>query len=353
MASEVKLTQTVKKGGCAAKVAAESLREILAGVTFPPIDSSVIVDGGTFDDAAIYKITDDVALVQTLDFFTPIVDDPYQFGQVAAANSLSDVYAMGGEPKTAMAILAFPLAILENSVITQVLQGASDKIKEAGANFVGGHSIDDETLKFGLSVTGTVHPNRIWTNSKARVGDRLILTKAIGTGTLMAGLKKGVYTEAMIDDALRSMAQLNRVLDLLSEDDLLSIHAATDVTGFGLAGHGMQLAEASNVSLAINIAAVPRFYETDKSLEMGNLTKAHASNRSYTLRSIAIDSLSDVEKLLAFDPQTSGGLLLSVAASQSGSMLAKLRTRFGSAEEIGEVVTAQAQRVLFQHAVNS
>ena len=183
----MRLTKTVQKGGCAAKVAAVELRKILSQVQFPPTDKNVLVDGGLFDDAAIYKVSNDVALVQTLDFFTPIVDTPNVFGKIAAANALSDVYAMGGEPKTAMAILAFPMATLESHIASEVLQGACDVMKEANVSLVGGHSIDDDTLKFGLSVTGFVHPERIWSNAKAKVGDVLILTKALGTGTLTAG----------------------------------------------------------------------------------------------------------------------------------------------------------------------
>jgi len=190
----IKLTQTVKKGGCAAKVPAIILRDILSGIKFPPKIPGVMVDGDQFDDAAIFKIDDSLSLVQTLDFFTPIVDDPKDFGAIAAANALSDVYAMGGRPKTCMAILAAPLAILEPKVIQDVLQGACDVIAEAKASLVGGHSIDDETLKFGLSVTGLVDTQKIWSNEGARAGDLLILTKPLGTGTICAGIKKELYT---------------------------------------------------------------------------------------------------------------------------------------------------------------
>ena len=194
----IRLTQTVQKGGCAAKVAAVELRKILGQVRFPPAAKELIIGAGTFDDAAVYQIQPDLALVQTLDFFTPILDSPRLFGRVAAANALSDVYAMGGRPSTAMAIFAFPLATMDNSVAVEVLQGAADAIEESGACLVGGHTIDDDTMKFGLSVTGFVHPDRVWSNAGARSGDVLILTKPLGTGTLTAALKRGEVTEAGI-----------------------------------------------------------------------------------------------------------------------------------------------------------
>ncbi|MGE3756132.1 MAG: selenide, water dikinase SelD [Pseudobdellovibrionaceae bacterium] len=334
---QIRLTQTVQKGGCAAKVAAAELRKILGQVRFPPVDSNVIVDGGLFDDAAIYKISSEIALVQTLDFFTPIVDSPNLFGKIAAANAMSDVYAMGGEPKTAMAIFAFPMATLDASIAVEVLQGASDAMAEAGVSFVGGHSIDDDTIKFGLSVTGHVHPDRVWSNSKARVGDKLILTKALGTGTLTAGLKRGAWSEADMTEALQSMGQINRILDLLSPTEHEAIHSATDITGFGLAGHAMQMARASKVSFNFDARSLPTFKKTKSSLQESFLTKAHRSNKDYTQGSCDFSRLSDIDALVMFDPQTSGGLLLSVAPDQASAVLEKLRKRFTAAACIGEV----------------
>lgn len=333
----IALTQTVQKGGCAAKVAASELRKILSQVQFPPPHEALLVDGGLFDDAAIYKITPEIALVQTLDFFTPIVDTPKLFGRIAAANALSDVYAMGGRPKTAMGILAFPLASLPESVIVDVMQGASDVIQEAQANFVGGHSIDDDTLKFGLSVTGVVHPEKVWSNATARVGDALILTKGLGTGTMTAALKRGEVKEAEIEEATASMGTLNNVVDFLSDESLAAIHAATDITGFGLSGHGMQLAQASQVCLEIRFESLPLFSRALEFLEKGFLTKAHRSNALYTESSLASGSLSPLQKLLLHDPQTSGGLLLSVAREQAPQVLSELQKKFTSARLIGEV----------------
>lgn len=333
----IKLTQTVKKGGCAAKVPAMILREILAGVQFPPKIPGVLVDGNQFDDAAIYKINDHVSLVQTLDFFTPIVDSPRDFGAIAAANALSDVYAMGGVPKTCMAILAAPLAVLEPDVIQEVLQGACDVIAEAQASLVGGHSIDDETLKFGLSVTGLVDTKKVWSNEGARPGDLLILTKPLGTGTICAGIKKGLFSESDFTEALTSMRKLNNVMDDLDTQELEAIHGATDITGFGLAGHGYQVAKASGVTLVIDHKKLPVFDLTYASLVANNLTKAHGSNREYTQSSIDFSPIDEIEKLVYFDPQTSGGLLLSVASHLAESIVNKLKVKFPKVSIIGSV----------------
>lgn len=345
---QIALTQTVQKGGCAAKVAASELRKILRQVKFPTPHPALMVDGGLFDDAAIYKVTEDIAMVQTLDFFTPIVDTPKLFGEIAAANALSDVYAMGGRPKTAMGILAFPIATMPESVIVEVMQGASDKISEADANFVGGHSIDDDTLKFGLAVTGFVHPQKVWTNAKAQVGDHLILTKPLGTGTMTAALKRQSVSEKDIMEALLSMAMVNNAIDYLTEPLITEIHAATDITGFALSGHSMQLANASQVSLRVSLGKVPRFEKAMLYLENGFLTKAHRSNAQYTEQDVDANALDDVHKLLIHDPQTSGGLLLSVSSEVSSLVVQALRAKFKSAEIIGEVLPRQDKAVIFE-----
>lgn len=337
MNENTRLTQTVQKGGCAAKVPALELRQILAQVKFPKNSVDVLIDGSLMDDAAIIKINEELALVQTLDFFTPIVDTPYLFGQIAAANALSDVYAMGGKPTTAMAVLAFPLTTMSQKTIADVLQGASDKIAEAGACFVGGHSIDDDTLKFGLSVTGYVHPQKVWSNAKAKSGDVLILTKALGTGTATAALKRSEVTEAEIADELKSMAQLNSVLHLLNENELAAIHAATDVTGFGLLGHALQMARASQKSIHLQFSKIPRFSRTLNFLEAGFLTKAHRSNKDYVSTEIEFGTLTPIEQNLLFDPQTSGGLLLAVDPLKAELLIKKLLTDFNYASCIGHV----------------
>ncbi|MCM2324372.1 MAG: selenide, water dikinase SelD [Oligoflexia bacterium] len=341
--SAIRLTQTVQKGGCAAKVAAKELRKILEQVRFPAPHAALLVDGSHFDDAAIYEVTPEVALVQTIDFFTPMVDDPRTFGRVAACNALSDVYAMGGKPVTAMAVLAFPLVTFENDVVAAILQGASDMIGEAGANFVGGHSIDDDTLKFGLSVTGFVHPRRVWSNQGARAGDRLILTKPLGTGTLTAALKFSDVGEAGIADAIDSMTTLNNVCDYLSPELADGVHAATDITGFGLSGHSWQMARASGKSFRFESARLPAFAQARKFLEEEFLTKAHRTNREYTEGHLDDTALEPWQKLLIHDPQTSGGLLLSVAPERAEAVLAALRPRFSHAELVGEVSEGEAR----------
>ncbi|MFN7905642.1 MAG: selenide, water dikinase SelD [Pseudobdellovibrionaceae bacterium] len=341
----VKLTQTVQKGGCAAKIAADELKNILKQIEFPPRHQTLLIDGSTFDDAAVDQVSEEIALVQTLDFFTPIVDTPYAFGEIAAANALSDVYAMGGAPKTAMAILAFPLASMESSVIVEVLRGASAKIAEAKAMFVGGHSIDDDTLKFGLSVTGYVHPKKIWKNSGAKPGDHLILTKPLGTGCAAAALKRREVTESDIENQLRGMATLNNVIDFISETFKASIHAATDVTGFGLMGHALQMAQASHVELEIEFNQLPLYPRTIDFLERGFLTKAHKSNRTYVERFSEMSLLSELQKLILFDPQTSGGLLLSVDPSHSDELLREIQNGFSTAKRIGKVKRGLTEKV--------
>ena len=342
----MKLTQTVKKGGCAAKVPAIILREILNGLEFPPRIPGVEVDGSHFDDAAIFKISDDIALVQTLDFFTPIVDNPRDFGAIAAANALSDVYAMGGRPKTCMAILAAPLATLAPSIIQEVLQGACDIIKKSGSSLVGGHSIDDDTLKFGLSVTGLIHPLQVWTNSQAKIGDKLILTKPLGTGTICAGIKRQELTEEDALEAIESMKRLNNIQDFLSLKELAHIHAATDVTGFGLAGHSYQMAKASEVSLRFNFSHLPFFQHTFHCLEKGFLTKAHRSNEEYTKGNIHFSGeISEIAKLSLFDPQTSGGLLLCAGSEAAEEIVARLAIHFPGTAIVGEVIKKEEAHV--------
>lgn len=339
MSNSIRLTQTVQKGGCAAKVAASELRNILSKVQFPKQDKNVLVDGSYFDDAAVYQISSDTAIVQTLDFFTPIVDSPNWFGRIAAANALSDVYAMGGVPKTALAILAFPLGTLSNDVIAAVIQGACDLMSEVGVNFLGGHSIDDETLKFGLSVTGTVSPTQIWSNRKSQLNDHLILTKPLGTGAIAAGLKKNAWQETDIIEVLTSMGQVNQVLDLIDSNE---VHAATDITGFGLLGHAKHLAVGSQKTFTFSLSKIPYFQKFPQAIEQSFLTKAHRSNKEYVSDFVDPEffnstQIPDWQKLLLLDPQTSGGLLLSVAPDKSESIIKALKARFQFACQIGEV----------------
>lgn len=337
MSDSLRLTQTVQKGGCAAKVPATELRKILSQVKFPAGNESLLVDGSLFDDAAIYQVNDSIALVQTLDFFTPIVDSPRTFGKIACANALSDVYAMGGTPKTAMAILAFPSATLSNEIIAEVIQGACDILSEAKIPLVGGHSIDDDTLKFGLSVTGYVDPKKIWSNSRAQKGDVLLLTKALGTGTITAGLKRSEHTESDMSEALQSMTQLNQVLDLLTDELAGGIRAATDITGFGFLGHAMQMAKASQKTFSIETSALPVLRLASECLEKGFLTKAHRTNREYVELNVDWGVADEISRLLMLDPQTSGGLLLSVDESKASQLLTALQSRFSRVSIVGRV----------------
>ena len=343
--SPIRLTQTVKKGGCAAKVAAVELRKILAGVRFPPAGPDLLIDGRDFDDAAVQRINDEVAIVQTLDFFTPIVDSPFDFGRIAAANALSDVYAMGARPTMALAILAFPLGELPNECIAEVMNGACSALAEAGAALAGGHSIDDDTLKFGLSVTGLVHPKRAWANSGAGVGDQLILTKPLGVGAYAAALKRGLIDETAMAPAIESMSALNDVPGLLGGPEWEgAVRGATDVTGFGLAGHAMQMAIASGARFAFSARAVPRLPRAAELLAAGALTKAHKTNKDYVSRRLAWSAdapEADAERTLFFDPQTSGGLLLSVDPARAAALLARVQTRFPEAALVGEVLRCE------------
>lgn len=346
----IKLTQTVQKGGCAAKVAAVELRNILSQVQFPPTPQNLAVDSKSFDDAAILNLqnlnTNSKSLVQTLDFFTPIVDSPDWFGKIATANALSDVYAMGGWPISAMAILAFPLASLDTSIAVQVLQGACDVLTNAHTPLVGGHSIDDDTLKFGLSVTGLVEADQVWSNSGARTGDDLILTKALGTGTLTAALKRQVVSEADITEAMESMAQLNSILGLIGEKRKF-IHAATDITGFGLAGHSLHMAMGSQCSIEIQISRLPVFSKTFEMLEAGFLTKAHRTNLEYIKADSDLNHIQPLQEKIIVDPQTSGGLLLSVDSRESDQIVQLLKKEFPMTCKIGQIIQQKSKKLIW------
>lgn len=348
----LKLTQTVQKGGCAAKVPGIELRKILSQVRFPHPPANLIVGAGSFDDSAVLKVSDTLALVQTLDFFTPIVDSPKLFGKIAAANALSDVYAMGGEPKTAMGILAFPSATLDYGLAAEVLNGACEVLCEADVPLVGGHSIDDETLKFGLSVTGFVNPNKIWTNSGSREGDCLILTKPLGTGTVCAALKKGFVDEFEMKEVTDSMCRLNKMPFEFLEKFGSDIHAATDVTGFGLAGHATHMARESGLTFQIYSKSLPVFELSKRCLQNEFLTRAHRTNREYvalTTRFLEGENAT-FSNLICCDPQTSGGLLLSVEPKKATKILESLKTNFADAAIVGEVVKRNDKQLEFINA---
>jgi len=280
-------------------------------------------------------MSDDLALVQTVDFFAPIVDDPYLFGQIAAANALSDVYAMGGEPLTAMNIVGFPSSKLPMSVLTEILRGGQDKVHEAGALVVGGHSIIDEELKYGLSVTGRVHPKRVLSNAKAKAGDRLVLTKPIGTGILATAAKMGQLAEPESAALYASMAALNR--DAARAAIETGVECATDVTGFGLLGHASHIAAASHVSMRIVAARVPTLAGVELALANGIQTGGADRNASYLEDRVQWGSATETQKDILIDPQTSGGLLVCVPANRVADYL----SRVPGAVEIGEVIPRQ------------
>lgn len=342
MKEKILLTQTVKKGGCAAKLPAGELRKVLGSLKLKS-PKELLVGTDTMDDAALWDLGDGRLMIQTLDFFTPIVDDAEDFGAIAAVNSISDVYAMGGEPKTALSILAFPMSVLPMELLEPLMRGAVERIEAAGACLAGGHSIDDDTLKLGFSVTGFVAKDRAWTNAGARAGDVLLLTKPLGTGTLMSALKGGEISEEAKSAAIKSMKTLNRSADLLTD---VKVHSATDVTGFGLLGHLVQMMRASGTSATLDSAALPALPGALASLKEGWTNRAHVTNESYIREAVGFSpSVSAEAKLLALDAQTSGGLLFAIPEKDADRALASLLTRFPDTVRIGTVAGKAAKQV--------
>jgi selenide, water dikinase len=289
----------------------------LSGLSVPS-DDRVLIDYRTHDDAGVYRIADRTALVQTVDFFTPIVDDPYQYGQIAAANAVSDIYAMGGTPITALAIAAFPAADFDRDVIRAVFTGGLDKLREAGVALLGGHTVRDQEVKFGYAVTGTIDPDRIWSNAGARVDDVLLLTKPIGTGIIATAIKFARATSAAADAAIASMLTLNRAAaHVLARQAPDTIGGCTDITGFGLIGHATEMAVASNVTLVIDSGNVPIFPGVE-ALVQSNTPGGAKTNRDHFAPRVSVAASVDATThALLYDPQTSGGLLVSVKASHA------------------------------------
>jgi selenide,water dikinase len=302
----------------------------------------------TSDDAGVYRLNDQQAIVTTADFITPPVDDPYLFGQIAAANAMSDIYAMGGRPITGLSLVGFPGGKLRPEILHGIITGAMSKITEAGAVLLGGHTTDDEEPKFGLSVTGLVHPDRVWRNAGARPGDRLMLTKPIGSGVLFnANLKRRVSAGAM-DRCIQVLTTLNRKAAEIM--DGFEIHGATDVTGFGLAGHGLEMARASKVSLEIDLAKVRLLDEALGAYRGGVTTGMNGPNREMAGRFVRFsERLTPWEKEIVFDPQTSGGLLAAVAADQAEALLKKLhQDGVADAGIIGRVLDKERVSIVFK-----
>ncbi len=300
-------------------------------------DPNVLIGYETGDDAGVYRLSDDLALVQTVDFFTPIVDDPYTFGEIAAANSLSDVYAMGGRPISALSIVGFPQSGRDISILERIVQGGAAKMQEAGCAVIGGHSIGDEEIKFGYAVTGLIDPRRVLSNAGARPGDRLVLTKRIGTGIIATALKTNAASDAALRAAIESMATLNRAA---SETALkFAVHAATDITGFGLLGHARNVAVASSVSLILNHRMIEFLPDALGYSRQGFLPGGLKRNSEFVSGCVEFtgDIPEEVRNLL-YDPQTSGGLLLAVNAKEAAALLDTLRENGVAAQEVGEVV---------------
>lgn len=341
--NEVKLTKLAKCAGCGAKVGAGTLARLLEGIRVHE-DPNLLVGFDRSDDASVYKLSQDLALVQTVDFFPPIADDPYLFGQIAAANALSDVYAMGGEPKLCLNIMAVPKDMPAEAVHA-LLRGGYDKVYEAGALITGGHSILDDEPKYGLAVTGFVHPDRMLTNSGAKPGDALLFTKPIGIGVLTTAAKADLAPPQAMERAYTLMTTLNKAArDVMVQ---YRVHACTDVTGFGLLGHGLEMAQGSGVELEIDVGAVDFIPEAAELAGMGILPEGMYRNRSFAGDSVDPGMAELWQQDLLYDPQTSGGLLMAVDPEDAEALYEALRPAVPSAQRIGTVREYQGGRRIF------
>ncbi|MGA9997848.1 MAG: selenide, water dikinase SelD [Pyrinomonadaceae bacterium] len=314
-----------------AKLAPRDLAQVLGQLPAQPANENVLVGYDLADDAGVYRLRDDVALVQTVDFFTPVADDPEVYGRIAAINSLNDIYAMGGKPLTALAIVCYPQKE-DMEVLGQILRGGQLAMNEAGVTVLGGHSIDDAEIKFGYAVTGIVDPNRVITNANAQPGDVLLLTKPIGTGAISTGIKRGVAGESAVDAAMRAMT--TSAANASEAMQSLRAHACTDVTGFGLLGHAYEMAKASKVCLVIDASQVPLLPDVLELIAQGMLTRGDKNNRDYVGDTIEIgNNISGEMQSALFDPQTAGGLLISIEKSKTEELV----ERIDGAVIIGEV----------------
>src|ERR1700691_666570 len=334
----IRLTQQVKAGGCASKLPPGLLAAVLSKLP-RQTDANLLVGFDTSDDAGVYRIAPNLALVQTVDFFTPLVDDPFTFGQIAATNALCDVYAMGGRPLTALSIVCFP-PDGDLDVLEQIMRGGMAKIAEAGCVVVGGHSVRDAEIKFGYAVTGLIAPERVFTNTGAVTGDTLILTKPIGTGVITTALKRGLAKPEWVEKAVQSMTTLNRTASEIVTA-ATGVHAMTDVTGFGLMGHGRELALGSGVTIEIVVEAVPRIEGALDAIQLGAIPAGLLANRDFA-ECVSADApgahIADDVRALLYDPQTAGGLLIAVEAASSGALLQSLHNAgVAAATRIGSV----------------
>jgi selenide, water dikinase len=301
----------------------------------------MLVGTETSDDAGVYRLRPDLAIVNTVDFFTPIVDDPYIFGQIAAANALSDVYAMGGDPKTAMNIVCFPKGKMGIEILGEILKGGADKVKEAGAVVIGGHSIIDDEIKYGMAITGVIHPDKILRNVGVQEGDALILTKPLGTGIVTTALKKGKASRDSVDAAVRAMTTLNAAASGIARN--YPVHACSDVTGFGIMGHAAEMASGSSVTLVIESAKLPLLEDAPRLAEKGYVTGGCKRNQDYLKNKIEIQkTIREGLVQVAIDPQTSGGLLIALAKRHAGKLVEDLHAAgITEATEVGYATALQ------------
>ena len=301
----------------------------------------MLVGTETADDAGVYRLRPDLAIVNTVDFFTPIVDDPYVFGQISAANSLSDVYAMGGDPKTCMNIVCFPKGKMDIEILGEILRGGAEKVKESGAVVIGGHSIIDEEIKFGMAVTGVIHPEKIFRNVGVQEGDVLILTKPLGTGIVTTALKKGKASEESVKEAVKWMTTLNAAASLVARKH--PVHACSDVTGFGILGHALEMASGSGITLIIESAKLPLLRGAPRLAEKGYITGGCKRNQEYLSDKITIEkSIRPGFVEVALDPQTSGGLLIAIARRHAPQLIEELQSAgVTQATEVGYATSLQ------------
>lgn len=331
-----------KGGGCTAKLGAGVLSHVLEKLPRGPENPDLLVGYDSKDDAAVYRISDDTAVVQTLDFFPPMVDDPYTFGKIAAANALSDIYAMGGDVKTALNIVCFPESA-DLNILGEIMRGGSEKVLEAGGILAGGHSINDTDVKYGLSVMGLVHPDRIWSNNGGRPGDRLIFTKKLGVGIVCTANRVGEASEEAMAEAIASMTTLNKTASEIGRN--YEIHACTDVTGFGFLGHLHEMMD-GKLSCRIQAEKVPRIEEALHHAEEFLLTAAGQKNRNHVEKYVKFEKVSFAMEELLFDPQTSGGLLMAVGADEAEDLRNELRAAGLPAEIVGEIVKRTEPEIL-------
>lgn len=345
---KIKLTKFVENAGCASKINQNDLKIVLAGL--PKTENpKVLVSADTCDDAGVFKVSDDLALVQSVDIFTPSVDDPYTFGQIAAANSVSDIYAMGGKPLTALSIIGFPIETMSHRIMNQILRGGVDKMEEAGVSIVGGHSIKDNEVKFGFAVTGTIHPEKIITNDKAQPGDNLVLTKPLGTGVIGFASQIGKASAESLYTISQSMAELNKIPAEVMVD--MGVKTATDVTGFGLLGHLSEIAEQSKVTVEIFVDQVPFFDGVFDYIRQGMISGAIERNKEFASQYVTTSpGVSEERETVLYDPQTSGGLLIAIDPNDAEELVLKLKKKgIDFTTVIGSVVSKSDGQIFLKN----